>query len=142
MENDRTYAIVRGYAQAAADKAGATVEFFWKEMNYQSFVGPFRALSVQGRLCQNCGRPFANELDIQIGYCDPPRHAKDWEFLHARNGWIACNACITAKGDTDWGSWLDQQWAQEEQEAARQAIEGDPPKPRGRPNGELVKVQT
>jgi hypothetical protein len=129
MTDGRAYVIVRAYAQAAADKAGTTVEFFWKEMNYQSVVGPFRALSRQGGLCQNCGRRFTNELDnIQIGYCDPPRHAKDWEFLHARNVWIACNACIIAKGDKDWGSWLDEQWVQEEQEAVRQATEGAPPK--------------
>ena len=48
-------------------------------------------------MCQSCGRPFINELDIQIDHYYPPRHLQDWERLDARNLWMICTSCDYSK---------------------------------------------
>ena len=81
-------AIIRGYAEEAARKAGVAADFFMNDMKYDSLVELFRGLMGEEGLCLSCGRAFANELDIQIVYRWPPRGDRAISAVFRR-----CRAC-------------------------------------------------
>src|SRR5438876_10078649 len=60
---DRPLAIIKQRAASAAGKAGTTVEFFWKQMNYSALVEMFR--SALNGPCRSCGHKTLNERDVQ-----------------------------------------------------------------------------
>src|SRR5215472_10194657 len=99
----------RAWRKRRLTRAGATVQFFMTQMNYQTLVPVLRGLMSPKALCQSCGHPFFNELDIQIDHYYPPRHPQDWERLHARNLLMICTSCHYSKGDKPFQVWLDEQ---------------------------------
>jgi hypothetical protein len=109
---DRALAVIRQLVATAAHKAGESTEFFMIQMNYRALVPLMRRL-MNGGLCKGCGHRFANELDLQIEYYDPPRHAQDWARLHEQNVLLLCSSCSSTKTDKPFDQWLD------EMEAAR-----------------------
>jgi len=106
---DRPLAIIRQRAATAARKAEMNTEFFWVQMNYQALVPVMRGLMTAEGRCSGCGHPFVNERDIQIEHIEPPRHARDWARLHARNLRLFCGACNLTKSDKPFAEWLDEQ---------------------------------
>src|SRR5215467_11391956 len=110
LDKTTAIAIIKARVQMAAQNAGTTLEFFWRDMNYRSLVTPFRELMRPDEICLNCGRPFENALAIEIGYRYPPRHEKDFARLHTRNVFLACSACIIAKANKEYDDWLREQW--------------------------------
>jgi HNH endonuclease. len=121
---DRPHAIIEQRARTAATRAGASLEFFWIEMNYQSLVPILRALMTPEGRCQGCGHEFVNERDIQIEHCEPPQHSQDWARLHTRNLRLFCGSCNNTKGKKPFSQWLD------EQEECRLSNKQQPPKSR------------
>jgi hypothetical protein len=77
-------------------------------MNYRSLVPVLRAMMTPEGLCQVCGHEFVNERDIQIEHLEPPRHAQDWERLHACNLRLCCGSCNRTKGDKPFAEWLNE----------------------------------
>jgi len=106
---DRPRAIIEQRARSAAQKAGASFEFFMVEMNYRSLVPILRALMTDEGLCLGCGHEFVNERDIQIEHCEPPQHPQDWARLHTRNVRLFCASCNNTKGKKSFSQWLDEQ---------------------------------
>jgi hypothetical protein len=106
---DRPRAIIEQRAAAAATKAGSSREFFWTQMNYRALVPELRGLMTSEGLCKGCGHEFQNERDIQIEHIEPPRSAKDWARLHARNLRLCCGSCNRTKGNKRFSDWLDDQ---------------------------------
>jgi hypothetical protein len=106
---DRPRAIIEQRAAAAASKTGTSREFFWMHMNYRSLVPELRGLMTSEGLCKGCGHDFLNERDIQIEHIEPPRFAKDWARLHARNLRLCCGSCNRTKGQKPFSQWLDEQ---------------------------------
>lgn len=78
-------------------------------MNYRALIPELRGLMTPEGLCKGCGHEFVNERDIQIEHIEPPRFAKDWARLHARNLRLCCGSCNRTKGQKPFSQWLDEQ---------------------------------
>src|SRR5262245_2987945 len=104
---DRPLAIIRQRTTVAARKANMPFEFFWKQMNYEALVEPFRVALITK--CRSCGHMPKSEADVQIEHIEPPRDAQDWARLHARNIHFLCGSCNRTKSDKSYAQWLDEQ---------------------------------
>ena len=98
-------AVLEQHVRAVAGQCGQTPQFVWSELDYRSLVPVIEASMTEGALCLGCGQPFANELDIEIAYCEPPRDNHDYARLHAANVFLLCTSCARGKAVA---AWLDE----------------------------------
>lgn len=106
---DRPLSIIHKRAEVRASKLGVSVDFIWRNMNYQSLVAKYRGALLPDALCSNCGHPYESERDIQIEHREPPRFQGDWAREHARNLEFYCGNCNPTKHDKPYSPWLDEQ---------------------------------
>lgn len=109
--SDRAQKLVYQRAQVRADRADVPVSFFMEELNWKSLVPMFEAYldRPDSCVCPNCGHPFLNERDFQIGHRAPPRSPSDWARHHARNLGPLCGSCNNTQSDQPYEAWLDDQ---------------------------------
>lgn len=82
-----------------------TLAFVIGGLNYKSLILMVRAAKAwpDESFCPNCGSLCKPEFDHR----EPPRHARDWARLHARNIGPLDHECNSGKNAVPYAEWLD-----------------------------------
>lgn len=111
--DDEARRIVEGRAKkivTKANKAGEPkigLDFVMGALNYTSLIPMVRATIAwpDECVCPNCGSSF--DKPIELDHRAPPRDARDWARLHARNIGPLDHECNTSKSDMSYEAWLE-----------------------------------
>jgi len=97
--------------------------FFLEDLNYRCLIPMVRAFIAwpEECFCPNCGSTYNIARDLTFDHRLPPRNARDWERLHARNVGPLDRECNSSKNDTDYDAWLEKEEANRLDAAAHNA---------------------
>lgn len=106
VEN-RARQIVRDANKMPGEKI--TLAFVMHGLNYESLIPLVRAHLAwrEECTCPNCASQY--DKPVELDHRAPPRHARDWARLHARNIGPLDRECNTSKGNMPYEEWLDRE---------------------------------